>query len=165
MAPKTDKKARISVLERRLQNPFGSPSTTVELKESGWTVRVFNSAITNDKIWRAKNDGWSVIMPDDVVDLDQIGGYGIAASGGHLVRGERGQEVFMKMRTKDYQAIQWAKARVNLERMGNPKKAKQDVVRAAERDLGEQSAEFMHKHVGPVGGVTDSYERIERRDE
>lgn len=159
--PPPAKKPRISVLERRLQNPFGEPSSPVHLKEPGLIARWFNAAIISDKIWRAKQKGWDPVRPEDVVDLDQIGGY-TKSPDGFIARGDRGQEVLMCMLKSDYDQIQIAKTKYNNRHMGNPNAQKRDIVEAAGNALGSEAADFLNKRVGPVGGVMDSYERIER---
>src|SRR3990167_2681953 len=102
--PAAKVKPRISVLERRLQNPFGEPSAPVEFKDKTRRGRWFNGALVADKIWRAKNNGWTLVFPDDLEDMDQIGGYTLAPAG-HVTRGERGQEVLMWMHQDDFNQI------------------------------------------------------------
>src|SRR5262245_34188460 len=87
---------RVTVRERRLQNPFGSPSEEVALKDRTRVGRWFNGAIMTDKIWRAKRDGWQPVRPDELVDVDQVGGFATSPEG-YVTRGERGQEVLMSM--------------------------------------------------------------------
>jgi len=159
--PIVKRRPRVSVLERRVQNPFGSPSVEIELKDRSLKPRWFNNAIIADKVWRAKNDGWRVVLPDEVQDLEQIGAYGLAPSGGHIVRGTRGDEVLMVMDKGDYKQIALAKTRVNNERMGNPHKATPAVLEAAAHGgVSAETVDLMDKQVRTIGGVTDSYERI-----
>lgn len=158
---------RASVIERRLQNPFGEPSAPIAFKEPGKVARWFNGAIITDKIWRAKNKGWSLVYPKDVGDLDQIGGYNVDPAGGHITRGERGQEVLMWMWQADFDAIQMAKTRENLRNMGNPAKQRSDALEAFGQ-VNAGGAEFVDRQgrrSGPIGGVMDQYERIERTPE
>ncbi len=155
---------RVSVLDRRLNNPFGIPSVPIQFKDRGLTARWFNGAISNDKIWVAKQvQGWAHVTPDMLVDMDQIGGHNVNPSG-YITRGERGQEMLLCMPTVAFDQIQWAKARKNLERMGDSAKTKAEVVQAASAKYGDEGASFLHEHVGPIGGVQDSYERIERKN-
>ncbi len=51
------KRPRVSVLERRLQNPFGEPSAPVRLKDPTLHPRWFNASSRPDNIWRAKELG------------------------------------------------------------------------------------------------------------
>src|SRR5574342_973486 len=103
------KRPRISVLERRLQNPFGEPSAPIELKDASRECRWFNAAASADHIWRNKRKGWDQVKPDDVRDLEQIGGYAVDAAG-FIVRGERGSEVLMSMPKDWRRQIELAKA-------------------------------------------------------
>lgn len=161
MAPKkTTDEARphISVIERRLQNPFGIRSVPIELKEKGWTVRSFNNAIRPNKVWEAKQLGWQAIGKDEPADVEQMAGFKWAD--GYWVMGERQQEVLLKMRTEDYKKIQWAKSDKNIQMMKSPGASKRDVVEAAGRSLGDQAAEFIQRDVQIVGNVRDSKEII-----
>lgn len=167
--PKKDEtptvKPRISILERRLQNPFGEPSYPIHLKDPSLICRWFNGALSSDKIWRAKNvKGWDHVRPEMVVDMEQIGGYTLNPAN-QITRGERGQEVLMCMPRDAYDQIQLAKTRHNIRNMGNPNATKNEILEAAGNKYGDEAAEFLRKRTGPVGGVTDSYERIERREE
>lgn len=154
---------RVSVLDRRLNDPFGVPSVPIQFKDQSLIARWFNGAISNDKIWTAKHvQGWSSVTPDMLVDLDQIGGHNVSPAG-YITRGERGQEVLMCMPRDAFEQIAWAKSRKNMERMGNSARTKAEVVEAAANKYGDEAGNFLNKHVGPVGGVNDSYERIERR--
>jgi len=158
------KKPRISVLERRLQHPFGEPSAPIDLKDRSMECRWFNAATGADHIWRAKRKGWANVRPDDVQDLEQIGGYAVDVSG-FIVRGERGQEVLMQMPRDDRRQIEFAKARLNTKNMGNPIATKNEIVEAASSQLGDEAADFLH-HSGKVSGsVRDSYERVQRVDD
>src|SRR5690349_24702954 len=85
-------KPRISVLERRLQNPFGEPSIPILLKEPGFICRWFNNAISSDKSWRAEQlKGWEYVRPEMVVDMTQIGANAISPDQ-KITRGGRGEE-------------------------------------------------------------------------
>ena len=153
---------------RRLQHPFGQPSATIALKDKSREARWFNGAIGTDHVWRAKNNGWDPVKPDDVEDLDQIGGY--IVTNGYVTRGERAQEILMSMPKAVRRMIVDAKTAHNNMNMGNPNRVKNEVVEAAGRQISSEAADYLDSHleaghVGPMGGVTDSYERIERRPE
>lgn len=154
---------RVSVLDRRLNDPFGMPSIPIAFKDPRLLARWFNGAISNDKIWMAKQvQGWTPVTPEMLVDLDQIGGHNVSPAG-YITRGERGAEVLMCMPRADFDRIAMAKTRKNMERMGDSFKTKAEVVEAAAAKYGDEGADFLHRHVGPVGGVVDSYERVERK--
>lgn len=162
--PVKPKKPRVSVFERRLQNPFGEPTAPIDFKEPNRRARWFNGAIVTDKIWRAKNKGWVPVRQDDLADPDQIGGF-VLNPAGEITRGERGQEVLMWMPADEYEQIQWAKTRVNLHNMRDFDKQKAELVSAAATKYGGEAADYLNQRVGPVGRVTDQYERIERMPE
>lgn len=153
--------ARISVLERRLQNPLGEPSAPVRLKNATLHPRWFNASSRPDNIWRAKELGWEGVRPDDIIDLSQIGTHMLSPEG-FVARGERGQEVLMAMPKKIYDKIQWAKTKKNLDMMKDTDGEKHRMLNAAAKKFGGTAAEYMNERVGPVGQVTDNYERIEQ---
>jgi len=159
-----DLEALIAADERyraRLGNPFGQPSAPIGLKDDTRECRWFNSAIQNDHIWRNKRKGWDQVKPEDVIDLEQIGGYNVSPDG-FITRGERGQEILMAMPKLVRAAITQAKTQWNNRHMGNPNAMKNEVVEAAGKQIGAEAADYLNSHIGPVGTVTDMRERVER---
>jgi len=156
-------KPRVEVLQRRLQSPFGAPSTKVRLKEDGWDARWFNAAIAADHIWRAKEQGWQGVRPAELADPDQIGGHTVSPDG-FVVRGDKGQELLMKLPTDWRKQIQASKTEQNMRNM-RPGAMKREVAEAAGRKFGDQAGEFVRNNVNLVGDVRDSYERIQRGNE
>jgi hypothetical protein len=145
----------------RLQNPFNEPSAPIELKDPSRECRWFNAALATDHIWRNKRKGWDQVRPGDVKDLEQIGGYNKSPDG-FITRGERGHEVLMSMPKVVRAAIQIEKTKQNLRNVGNPNATKAEVVNAASAKLGDEAASYLDQHIGAVGAVTDTYERVER---
>lgn len=145
----------------RLANPFNEPSAPIRLTDDSRECRWFNAVLATDHIWRAKRKGWDQVRPEDVLDLEQIGGYNKSPEG-FITRGERGHEILMSMPKVVRQAIQVMKTKANNANMGNPNAMKREVVEAAGRQIGSEAADYLNAHIGPVGGVTDSHERIER---
>lgn len=147
---------RLDVLERRLQNPFGVPSETITLKQPGWTVRIFNAAIAADHVWRATHKGWEFVRWSELAAPEQAGGFQKGPDG-RIVRGERGQEVLMKIPTADWARIQRAKEDANLRVVRNP---------GAQADELKQAGAVALGHEAEAAGVslrsetTDSRERI-----
>lgn len=157
---KDDPKPRVSVIDRRLQNPFGEPSAEIQLKDKSLRPRWFNAAIIADKIWRAKHNGWTIVKKAEIVDTDQIGAFSEGPDGA-IVRGERGQEVLMSMPRDDYRALELAKDRFNRRNMGDSEKATNDAIEAAGEKFGDEAANFLQKSRG-FSHVRDSYERVQR---
>lgn len=153
------KKPRVSILERRLQNPFGEPSSPIELTDNSLECRVFNKAVNAQQIYRAKKNGWEFVEPSQIADMEQAGGFRVSTDGQRLVRGEREEEVLMYMPKDDRKQIEWAKARKNVKdmQMGRQKDA---VVNAAAQQFGDRAGDFLSK-TSIVGNVTDNYERIQ----
>jgi hypothetical protein len=150
--------------QARLNNPFNEPSAPILLKDETRECRWFNAAVATDHIWRAKRKGWDQVRETDVMDKEQIGGYNLSPDG-YITRGERGHEVLMSMPKEVRFAVQTAKTRQNIANMGNPNAVKNEVVNAAGQQLGSEAADYLNARIGPVGGVTDSYERVERQVE
>ena len=170
------KKPRVTVTERNLQtdldvltsdprykarmdNPFGQPSAPIELKDTSRECRWFNASIQADHIWRNKRKGWDQVRPDDVVDLEQIGGYSLIPEG-YIVRGERGQEILMSMPKVVRNAVQAAKTQWNNRNLANPNAVKSELASAAGEQFGDQAGEFVATHVN----LKENYERVERVD-
>jgi len=145
---------------RGIESPFGLASEQIRLKEPGWYVRWVNAAIINDKVWRAKNVGYDNVRPDDLADQEQLGMVKVNEAG-HIVRGERGAEVLMKIPAPVYHERQLAKTRKNLADMRDYDKEKQRMVTAAAAKFGSEAADYLNQQVGPIGNVRDTYERIE----
>ncbi len=149
----------------RLQNPFNEPSAPITLKDDNRECRWFNAAKGTDHIWRSKRKGWDQVRPEDVADLEQIGGYNVSPEG-YITRGERGNEVLMSMPREVRAAVQRAKTAQNIANMGNPNATKREVVEAAGKQLGDEAASYLNRQgFGAVGAVNDTFERVERTAE
>jgi hypothetical protein len=157
------KKARpaVSVRERRMQGISlrGTGAPPIQLKEDGWECRWFNSEVKADHIWYAKNElGWESVTPGDLADPEQVGGFQVSPEG-HVVRGEKGREVLLKMPSAERKQIERQKAIENIRNM-DPHKQKAEVANAAGKSLGDEAGSFIDKHVKLVGSVTTNKERI-----
>lgn len=152
---------RVSVIDRRIQNPFGQPSAAVRLKDPEMEPRWFNTALRADRVWLAKEQGWQGVTPEMLADAEQIGAFKVSANG-YVCRGEREQEVLMFMRREDRALIQQAKTRINIERMRRPNAVKEEVANAAGQHIGSEAADFIHNKMRVVGDVTTQFERVER---
>lgn len=161
--PEAPKKRRptIDVLERRAQGVgiHGTGAPPIDLREPGWQVRWFNAAVKSDHIWAAKHQkGWEPVTPDELADPDQVGGFSKSPDG-FVVRGERGQEVLMKMPTDYRTRIEKAKAAENIRNM-DPHRQKAQVSEAAGKAMGDEAGTFIQDRMKVIGTVTTSKERI-----
>ena len=154
---------RISVLERRLQDPFGIPAAPVRLNDARLFPRWFNSSLKPDAIWVAKQNGWTGVTPGMVADLSQIGNF-VTSPEGYIARGERAQEVLLCMPREHWNRLQLAKAKKNAELMRDTSKQSAQALEAAAQQMGGDAAERMAA-VSRTMRVHDQYERIERTDE
>lgn len=163
--PKPKVRSRVSIIERRLQSPFGEPTSRIDFKNAALSGRWFNTAIRNGQYNRALDLGWLPVTPDLLVDLHQLGSWTPSPEGA-VTRGERGQEVLMYMPLKERVAIQAAKTRENNRLMGNPNAQ----LRQAAEALGAadpEGGDFLDRHARAgtaraIGGITDSREIIQR---
>src|SRR6185295_16280024 len=121
---------RISVIERRLQDPFGIPAAPVRLNDGALFPRWFNSVLKPDAIWVAKQNGWTGVTPGMVADLSQIGNF-VTSPEGYVARGERAQEVLLCMPREHWNRLQLAKARKNAELMRDTSKQTAQALEAA----------------------------------
>lgn len=146
----------VSVIERRLAAPsvFRTSSQPIPMKDPKWTVRWENAAIAPDHIYKVLHDlGWEYATPDDLdCTVDEIGAQ---ARDQRVVRGAKGDEVLLKMRTADFRSVQKKKDRENRDQTFGTKAIKQAVVEGVGAAHGEQAAEFMAQHVNAIH-VSDS---------
>ena len=151
MAPKTPPAARptLSVIERRLQgeDPFRASSKPIPLRQPTlWVLRWENAEIGTDHMWEVVNVlGWEYCAPEDIACApDEIGAM---VRDGRIVRGERGAEPLMKMRTVDYEALQKRQTAENIRRTFEPGRLKQQMTEQASAQLGDQGASFINRSV------------------
>jgi hypothetical protein len=152
------KKAAISVIERRLQgaSALQTSSQPIPLREKGWTLRWENSEIRPDQIWHCVNTlGWEYVAPSDIAcTMDEIGAN---ERDGRVVRGPRGGEVLLKMRTSDYKKIQMKKSQENVDLTFNKQKVGNAALNAVGSEFGSEAADFVRS---ARIDVTDSRETV-----
>ena len=135
----------ISVLERRLQNPFGDGSPAVRLKQPGWTLHVVNGALRPGRYHDVtRNKGWVPVEATEV-DGDPMD-FGFDVKEGRVVRGERGQEVLVKMPTRDYQEIMQAKDAHNKRLVGG-RAVKSAAVERTAKEHGDEAADLIDRSI------------------
>lgn len=160
----TTEPPRVSVLERRLQNPFGEPAKEVKLKGSNIMPRWFNDDAQTGQVYRARQLGWQPVSMDMIADKDSLGFHQLNAAN-QITRGPRGQEVLMWMPKTDYEQIQMAKTRVNLDKMRDTNAQAREMIDAAGVRLGEEAAEFLDKHMDRRITVKTTREIVHRSAE
>lgn len=139
---------RISVIDRRLKHPFGTPSREIPLKgeRRNWVVRTFSADPEHpnrhfDAVYRL---GWIPLTADDIaVSVESLGF--VKAVDGRIVRGAGGHEVLMGMPAKDFAAVQKAKSDANLRGLRSSA-IKEEVAQATAVRHGDQGGEFVQKH-------------------
>lgn len=139
---------RISVLDRRLKNPFGTPSRDIPLKgdKRGWVVRTFcaDAEHPNRHYDAVHRLGWTPLTPDDLAYSVESLGF-VRSADGRIVRGPGGQEVLMAMPAHEFDAIQRAKSQANLRSLKGAI-VKEEVAQATAKEHGDEAGDTIGKH-------------------
>lgn len=138
---------RVSVINRRLANPFGTPSRDIPLrgdKARGWVVRTFATDPEHpnrhyDAVHRL---GWTPLRPSDLAVSAESLGYSVSPDG-RIIRGPKGAEVLMAMPEDDWQAVQKAKSDENLRKL-SPAYTRNEVAQAVAKDEGAEAGETVY---------------------
>lgn len=147
---------KVSIIERRLRHPFGAPSIPVLLKSGEqFAVRIVNTTMRNGRLYEVLQKGWTYVTPDELVGEPMELGFRVQDD--RLVRGEKGEEVLMKMPQEDFEAVMDAKARYNIKHLGK-KQSLETAANQAGKELGDQAAETISR---ANIEITDSRERVE----
>ena len=150
----------LQVVERGLRNVFGLPSTEIELKDKRYVTHWCNTGIGGDQLGKYIDAGYLKVRPEYLADKDRVAF--TESPEGYVVRGIRGEEILMYTLKDVYRQRQMEKARRNQQGMRN---VSQEVVDAAGQQLGDEAASFLQQKGSVVGGVRDSYERIQRTED
>jgi hypothetical protein len=142
--PKVRHVPRVTVLERRLQNPFGDGSPTIKLKEPGWALHIFDTSRPGRYHYAQREKGWEPVLPDDLDGSAEDLGFDVVND--RVVRGERGKEVLMKMPQVMYDKIAMRKAEVTSARNA-PARLKADVIEQTAAQYSDQAADYLHRNV------------------
>ena len=143
MPPKKKELPKVSVLERRLAHPFGAPSVPITLKDGkDWAVRIVNDGVRIGRVHQAIQMGWTYVQAEEMDG--RPADFGFRVMDDRLVRGEHGQEVLVKMPQADFDLIQKAKAKKNLDGLGG-KRARTDAAEATAAKFGDEAAETVYR--------------------
>ena len=153
----TAKPVNVSVIERRLQggNVFRESSQPIPLVEPNvWTLRWENSKISPNHMWDIIHiKGWVYAQPEDLAcPVDEIGA---SLLDGKIVRGERGDEVLMKMLASDYRRVEQRKSEQNMLQTFGKSRLKAAIVSGVAAEHGDQAAAFVSRNVHAIT-VTDT---------
>jgi hypothetical protein len=144
---------QVTVLERRLQNPFGSGSPEVRLKDPGWALHIFDTSRPGRFHYAQREKGWEPVLAHELDGAAEDLGFDVVD--GKVVRGERGKDVLMKMPQRMYDRIAQRKAELTTARNA-PAKLKADVVEQTAATYSDQAADYLNRNVtirdarGPV---------------
>ena len=153
---------KVSILDRRLANPFGTGSVPITLKTPGnWEIRWVYSKMRPGHIYNMTHQkGWVFVEPQELDGSPDE--YGLTPKDNRLVRGDHGEEVLMKMAAEDFAKIQEAKAEYNLKQLGK-KQMREAVAQAAAAKHGDEAADsvysaFAHGDIRDSKGVDPDLE-------
>ena len=135
----------VSVLERRLLRPFGEGSSPITLKAPGFVVHVINTKVRPGRFHDVtRNKGWVPVAPEELDGAAED--YGFDCKDGRVVRGDRGEEVLVKMPAADYHAIQMAKDQWNRAQT-SPAKLKSVAAEMTAAEHGDHAADYITRNV------------------
>lgn len=143
-APKPRRVPQVSILERRLQNPFGDGSPTIKLKEPGWALHIFDTSRAGRFHIAQREKGWVPVLPEDLDGPAEDYGFDIAE--GRVVRGERGKEILMKMPQRMYDQIAQRKAELTAH-SNTPRQLKRAAIEQTAAQYSDQAADYLHRNV------------------
>lgn len=139
---------RISIIDRRLQHPFGTPSREIPLigAKSTWVVRTFcaDPEHPNRHYDAVHRLGWIAIKESDLAVSPQSLGFTVAPDK-RIVRGPGGNEVLMGMPRHEFEKIQASKSAANLASIKGPK-VRDEVAQATADQHGSEAGDVVHKH-------------------
>jgi hypothetical protein len=139
---------------------FGLPSTEIKLRDPRFVTHWCNTTISGDQLGKYLDAGYLKVRPEYLADPDRVSF--TVSPDGYVVTGPRGEEILLYTTKENIRQRELAKAKMNQRGMRN---ARAEAVEAAGQQLGDEAAEFLNRKGNVMGGVRDSYERIERRDE
>lgn len=141
---KAKKVPAVSVLDRRLLHPFGSPSVAITLKEGDYEVRIVDSQSRPGRLHDVRhNKGWEFVTPEELDGTPDE--YGFRAMDNRVVRGDNGREVLMKMDRAVYQQILAAKTALN-EKGVRPKALREAAAQEVAVQYGSEAGDHVFNH-------------------
>ena len=148
---------KVSIIDRRLANPFGLPSEPIHLKDGQWAVRWFAESVRSGRVHQGQQLGWVCVSAEDLTgDASDIGGQVVDD---RVVRGDAAhREVLMKMPQSDFNKIQRAKAAKNIADSSSSKKATANAAEMAAKEFGDEAAETIHRSRMEVTSSRESYD-------
>jgi hypothetical protein len=151
----------IEIVERRLENPDMPGSLPIRLKDEPteaqdphskkrrWYLRWINASIPSRFHTVTQGRGYVPVLWDELVSRDDIADR-FEGAGAQVRRGDRGQEVLVKMPYPLYLAVKRREREKALERLRSGKKVKDDVAQATATEYGDEAGAFAYDLVGEV---------------
>ena len=154
---------RRDIIDRRLKNPNGQESLSIPSVPAGrWVFRIANGTISPDHIWRMRQQkGWEFAAPADLGGRPEDFGFEVRQE--RMVRGDRGQEVLMKMDATEWHEIQQAKSDANRRQALSVKDIPQRAAAEIGGSEGSEAADVLHRSLDHVT-ITERLERVRASD-
>jgi hypothetical protein len=132
----------VSVIDRRLQHPFGAPSVPITMKDGQqWETRWMSGELRSGRVHQALKMGWAYVLPEEIDGSIEELGFDVKDN--RIVQGHHGQEVLMKMPRADYARLQQAKADKNLRDMRG-EAIKSNVAQRTAAKFGDEAADSVY---------------------
>jgi hypothetical protein len=147
----------LQVIQRGLENVFGLPSEPIKLKDPQFATHWVNTGLRDSRFREMTEKGYLPVRPEYLEDPKAFL-FSVSVDG-YVTKGNRGEEILMYSTKENVRKRAYRKAEINSRGMRN---AKQEAVEAAGQQLGDEAASFLQQKGSVVGGVRDSYERIQK---
>ena len=149
---------RISVINRRLKNPFGQPSRDIPLRgeKKTWVVRTFvaDKEHPNRHYDAVHTYGYVPLTKKDLAVSPESIGYTVSPSG-YIVRGTHGQELLCAIPFAEWEAVQKAKSDKNRKSL-ELGRMKVEAAEATAKEFGAEAGEHVMKSLTAHSPITET---------
>jgi hypothetical protein len=154
--PVTIPRPRVDVLERAVADPFGAPSSPVELKDPALVTHWCNTELKGGAQLHSYTEaGWLKVRPEYLKQPDHLT-FSVSPDG-YVTRGERHREILMYTTAEHNKRRMWAKTESNMKRM---RQSNDEIAQSAAQHFGSEAGDFLSAHGRGIGGIKDSREVI-----
>ena len=149
---------RVSVINRRLKNPFGAPSRDIPLKgeKRGWVVRTFvaDKEHPNRHYDAVHVYGYVPLAKSDLAISPESIGYTVSPAG-YIVRGSHGEELLCAIPRDEWEAVQQAKSNRNRKSL-EIGKMREEVAQATAKEHGSEAGDHIFKNFTAQAPITEN---------
>lgn len=152
----------VEIWERRIINPNPSFAQEIHLKQSGWMTRWINTKAYPGRLQLAREQGYMPVKPDELKDTSEIVDLQTSPEG-YVVRGDRGEEILMKIPEAVYKKVQRRKVEL-YNRQYEGKRFKEGIQSAAGEQYSGDHAEAVGLLKGTIKFGTERVAATEELD-